>query len=385
MDSVYRADPGVTGRAFTNSELIPFLRFVCEIGTHARSLILFGRADPGGHGADYEIPGPVEIVPLPYYSNLVRAFEVIRAAPGTLLGFWRGLGRVDVVIVFGPYPFSLFLVAFGLLRGKRVVLGVRQDTMSYFRSRLPSALASPVLAPIWLIDRAYRLLSRRLPTLVVGGLLEHQYGGPRDGLTLVRPSLVRATEVVRSPPSRDYSATVQLLTVGRIEAEKNPLLLVDALAELTRTEPRRYRLRWVGEGRLLESAKARARERGVEDAIEWLGFVPFGPELLRIYREAQVFVHVAITEAFGQVLAESMACGLPIVATDVGGVSAALNGGAAGLLVPPSTVTSLVAAIQRMSGDPGLRETCVAAGLELARRHSLEAEAARVAELAQLP
>ena len=382
IDTVYREDPDHPLRLLTNSELIPFQHFVSEIGRSADSLVLFGRADPGGRGADYEVPGEAGLVALPFYASLTRGWEVLRAAPGTLAAMWRGIPRIDSVIVFGPYPFSLFLVFFALARRKRVVLGVRQDTMRYFRSRLPHPLAAPVLAPLWLIDRTYRRLSRRLPTFVVGGLLERQYGGPRPGLAAIRPSLVREQDVAPEPPVKDWSGTVELLSVGRIEPEKNPLLLVEALADLKRVDPGRFRLRWVGEGRMEEEARGRARELGVEEAITWAGFVPFGPELLSFYRRAHVFVHVATTEAFGQVLAESMACGLAIVATDVGGVSAALDGGRAGLLVPPSRSEPLVAAVRRMVDDPQLRERCVERGLGLARRHTLEVEAGRVAAIA---
>ena len=382
VDTTFRPDDAIPGKAFTTSQLMPFLHFVCEVGSYFHSLVLFGRKDPGDVGADYLVPGPVDLVPLPYYSNLARGFEVLKATPGTILGMWRGLRRVDTVIVFGPYPFSPVLVVFALIRRKQVVLGVRQDTMRYFRSRLPHPAAAPVLAPLWAIDRFYRLLSRRLPTIVFGGLLEHQYGGPREGLEALRISLVRGSDVVAEPPSRSWSGPITLLSVGRIEPEKNPLLLVDAFVELERRSPGRFKLRWVGQGRLLEAVRKRARERDVEESIEFCGFVPFGPDLLRIYREAHLFVHVATTEAFGQVLTESMASGLPIVATDVGGVSSTLDEGRAGLLVPPRDVRALVAGIELLSGDEQLRSRCVERGLQLARSHTLEAEAERVASIA---
>lgn len=382
LDTVYRSDAAQPGRAFTNFELLPFLHFVCEVGSHFEELVLFGRRDPGGTGADHAVPGRVTVAPLPYYRNLTRGFEVLRAAPGTLIAMWRGLARVDTVIVFGPYPFSPALVLCAVLRRKRVVLGVRQDTMRYFRTRLPHPLATPALAPLWLIDRLYRLLSRRLPTLVVGGLLERQYGGPRHGLEALRISLVRARDVVPEPSGDRWGDPVRLLSVGRIEPEKNPLLLVDALAELQRRHPGRFRLEWVGEGRLEKEVRRRAAERGVGEMIDIRGYVPFGPELLAIYREAHVLVHVALTEAFGQVLTEAMASGLPIVATDVGGVRSALDGGRAGLLVPPSDAEGLVGAIEQMSDDAMLRSRFIRHGLGLARRHSLEVEARRAATLA---
>jgi glycosyltransferase involved in cell wall biosynthesis len=379
VDTVYRAADDGSGRAFTNAEIFPFMRFVCEVGANFAELVLFGRADPGGAGADHELPGPARVVGLPYYRNLTRAWEVLRATPGTLAGMWRGVAGVDTVLVFGPYPFSLFLALFARLRGRSVVLGVRQDTMRYFRTRLPHPLAAPVLLPLWLIDRAYHLLSRRLPTLVVGTHLEHQYGGPRQGLLALRISLVRAADVADGPAPLDWAGPIELITVGRIEPEKNPLLLVEAIAELEARAPGRYRLTWVGEGKLAGSARARARELGVENRIEFTGYVPFGPELLARYRRSHVFVHVAVTEAFGQVLTEAMASGTPIVATAVGGASSAVGDGRAGVLVPPRDATALADAVAAVVGDADAREERVRHGLELARRHSLEAEAARVA------
>lgn len=382
VDTTYRTDPDRPGRVCTGSEAYPFMRFMCEVGGHFDGLVVFGRRDPGGTGADHELPSPVEVVEMPYYENLARGLQVLRAAPGTLARMWRGLDRVDSVLVFGPYPFSPALVLFGLLRRRRVVLGVRQDTMRYFRNRLRHPLAAPVLAPLWVIDRLYRVLSRWLPTVVVGRHLERQYGGPRSGLEALRISLVRAADVVERPASLDWAGPVELLAVGRIDKEKNPLLLVDALAELEHRRPGRFRLVWLGEGPMGEVTRRRARERGVADLIDFGGFVPFGPDLLRRYRAAHVFVHVAVTEAFGQVLTEAMASGVAVVATAVGGVPAAVDDGAAGLLVPPRDLDALVSAIETISDDADLRARLIAHGLELTRRHTLEAEAERVARIA---
>jgi glycosyltransferase involved in cell wall biosynthesis len=78
-------------------------------------------------------------------------------------------------------------------------------------------------------------------------------------------------------------------------------------------------------------------------------------------------------------LIEAMAAGLPIVATDVGGVSNALDQGRAGMLVPPSDVEALVGSIERISEDDALRERMVMHGLDVARRLTIESQAAQVA------
>ncbi len=378
MDTVYRQDAG--DRVYTEASPLPFLHFVCEVGGHFDGLTLFGRRDPGGV-AERPLPSPARVAYLPYYENLAKGMQVLKATPGTVAGMWRGLDEVDAVWVFGPYPFSPVLVAFALMRRRRVVLGVRQDTMRYFRSRLPRKLAAPVLAPLWLVDRFYRLASRVVPTVVVGAHLERQYGGPRPKLTALRISLVREKDVVEAPPSHDWDGTIELLTVGRVDAEKNPLLLVDAMTALEERHPGRFRLTWVGDGPMMESVRARAsdlRQRGV---VDFRGYVPFGPDLLRLYRESHAFLHVANTDAFPQVLTEAMGSGTPIVATAVGGVPEALEGGALGLMVPPADMDALVQAVETLAEEPGERDGRVERGLTLARRHTLEAEAARVAAL----
>jgi glycosyltransferase involved in cell wall biosynthesis len=305
--------------------------------------------------------------------------EVMRASAATGRAMWRGLGRVDVVWVFGPNPFGLVLVALALLRRKRVVLGVRQDTLAYFRARLPSPRWTPALVPVRAMDRLYRALARRVPATVVGAELARVYGAPRPTVLPMTVTLVTANDVAPAPPPRDWAGPIELLAVGRIDPEKNPVLLVDALALLDREQPGRFLLRWVGRGPLEEAVRRRARELGLAGRVDLPGYVPFGPALLDVYRRAHVLVHASLTEGVPQVLVEALACGTPVVASDVGGVRRALDDGRAGLLVAPSDVDALVHAVRRLIDDADLRRRLVARGLELARETTLEIEAARVA------
>ena len=110
-----------------------------------------------------------------------------------------------------------------------------------------------------------------------------------------------------------------------------------------------------------------------------LGFVPFGPSLLELYRNAHVFVHVSFTEGVPAVLIEALASGTPVVATAVGGVPAALRHGEAGLLVPPDDAKALVTALEEIVDDAERRERMVEKGLEIARESTLDVQAARVA------
>jgi glycosyltransferase involved in cell wall biosynthesis len=376
VDDVYRVSDGPCSLITVDRA---FLLFACKVGARFDGCLVFGRTLHSSQPADYVLPPEVGLVELPHYRDLFHLGEVLAAAPRTVAAMWRGLRRVDTVWVFGPQVFALVLVVLALLRRKRVVLGVRQNTMGYYRSRLPSRRWSPILGLIWTMDRFYRLLSRRLSITVVGPEVARQYGGARPSLLEMTVTLVGTADVVTRPTGRDWSSRVGLLTVGRVDKEKNPLLLLNVLGRLQERRPGRYELTWVGRGPLEQAVAKRVADLGLTGFVELRGYVPFGPELLDLYRGAHAFVHISRTEGVPQVLIEAMASGIPIVATAVGGVSSLLDDGAAGLLVSPDDEAALVEAILRLSDDARLRSRLAERGLRLVRQHTFEQEVSRVA------
>lgn len=376
--AVVRAD-GATSIAPDPADA-PFFRFLSGVGDHFESFVVFARTVARERGSRPDVlPPGTEAVELPDYGDLRRVPAVARSLIRTARAFWTGVDRVDTVWTFGPHPFEFLLVAVALVRGRRVVLGVRQDTPAYFRARLPSPRWKPALVAVHGMDALHRLLARRIPATVVGTENARRYASRRGRVFAMTPTLVRAADLVAEPPPRDWSKPIELLTVGRVDREKNPLMLVDAVAALGRERPAGFRLTWVGLGPLAHAVREHAAALGIAEAVELPGYIPFGPELLERYRRAHAFVHVSLTEGVPQVLTEAHASGTPIVATDVGGVRGALDDGRAGLLVPPDDVEALVAAVRRLVGDERLRSQLVERGLELARARTLEGEAARVA------
>ena len=132
-----------------------------------------------------------------------------------------------------------------------------------------------------------------------------------------------------------------MLSVGRLETEKNPLLLADVLAR-SATAAGDWRLLICGEGPMEGELRERLRELGVEDHAELLGYVPIHGGLLDLYRSVNAFLHVSWTEGLPQVLLEAFAAGTPVVATAVGGVPEAA--GDAALLIPPGDADAAAAA-----------------------------------------
>jgi glycosyltransferase involved in cell wall biosynthesis len=354
--------------------------FLPEVGRHFDSLLLFGRMIDGPTPEEFApIPAHVEFVELPHYPTLTRLAAVGRAAASTIRSFRRNLSRVDTVWIFGPHPYSVVMIGLAFLHRKRIVLGVRQDTLSYYRARLPSRRWAPAMIPVRILDAIYRAVARRAQAVVTGPGIARRYGGEDDHVLAMIESVVRADDVAQAPRNLDWSGPVELLTVGRLDAEKNPLLLVDSFARLVREDPRGWKLTWVGGGPMEQAIRLRAAELGVEASIDLVGWVPFGDDLLGLYNRAHAFVHVSLTEGVPKVLIEALASALPIVATDVGGVGELLDGGRAGMLVPPDDSAALVAAIERVANDSLFREQLVIHGIERVRELTLEAQAQRVA------
>jgi len=364
------------GRELSTSH--PLALFLVEVGRRFGTVTLFGHAKAAEKGGPYAVPADAELAELGYYSSLHQPIEVVRALPRSVSGFWRGLGSVDAVWVFGPHPYAIVGIALAALRRKRILLGVRQDTVRVMRARLPGRRWLPIIAMFRGMDAVYRLISRRSPTAVQGRELAARYGGRNGRVLVMTESVIHARDVVAQPAQHDWTGEIVLLTVARVEPEKNPLLLVEALARLDADNPGRYRVVWVGEGSVEGALRARAVDLGVDDRLELRGYIPIDAGLLELYRGAHLFVHVSLSEGMPKVLIEALASGVPVVATDVGGVRAVADDGRAALLVPPDDLTALVDAIHRLENDEPLRSRLVARGLEIARGLTLEAEAERV-------
>jgi glycosyltransferase involved in cell wall biosynthesis len=230
-----------------------------------------------------------------------------------------------------------------------------------------------VLAAAWVLEAAFRTLSLLCPVVVVGPALARNYRRARD-LYVTTVSLIRDADIVAESTAlaRDWGAMIEVLSVGRLDAEKNPLLLADILAGLRREDPR-WHLTICGDGPMRAALEARLDELGVADGVRLPGYVPIDDGLLEMYRASTAFLHVSWTEGFPQVLVEAFAAGLPVVATAVGGVPAVAEGRAR--LVAPGLAGAAVAELRGLAENPSRRAAAIRAGLAFAATITLEAQA----------
>jgi glycosyltransferase involved in cell wall biosynthesis len=138
-----------------------------------------------------------------------------------------------------------------------------------------------------------------------------------------------------------------VVSVARLDPQKNPLGLIRAFAAALGHDPR-ARLLLAGDGSLREAARAEAASLGLADSVRLLGVQPNVAELLAA---ADVFALFSSYEGNPMAVMEAMAAGLPVVATSVGGVPEIVVDGETGLLVPAGDMDAFSAALAAVSAD----------------------------------
>lgn len=171
-------------------------------------------------------------------------------------------------------------------------------------------------------------------------------------------------------------------TVGRIQDVKNQSGLIDAfilLREMLPAERDRLRLAIVGDGPLLSKITEKVAAAGLQEVV-WLP--GSRTDIAELMAGFDVFALPSIAEGTPVTILEAMACGLPVVASNVGGIPEVVEQQASGLLVPPSDAAALAAALARYVQDPQLAARHGAAGrLRVERSNSIAAMVAGYAGL----
>jgi glycosyltransferase involved in cell wall biosynthesis len=266
---------------------------------------------------------------------------------------------VDVVYTHSPVPGMADIAAF--------VAGDRRVVLTYHSGSLlkGGGLTDRVLA-------AYEkhflpIVFRRCSALGAVSPVASSY---HTGRAALLPPGVDVTTFTPGVDPRSERPTV--LFVGRIDTSsrwKGIEVLLEAIA-LLRTKLPEIQLNLVGSGDAVEHLRRYSAELGITDAVCWKGTLS-GPALVDEYRAANVVALPSLTEceSFGLVLIEAMACGRPVVGSDVGGIPFVIRPDVDGILVPPGEPAALAAALQTVLEDGDYADRLGARGRERAEDH----------------
>jgi len=147
------------------------------------------------------------------------------------------------------------------------------------------------------------------------------------------PNGVDTEFFVPAAPARPRNLPPRLLFVGRFQAQKNLLWLLEQLAEIRRASRLSFALDLVGDGPLRPALAARVHELGLADVVQFHGWKDRA-ELRAYYQAADLVINPSLYEGMPNVVLEAMACGRPVLASRVPGNEAAVVDRVTGWLFP---------------------------------------------------
>jgi glycosyltransferase involved in cell wall biosynthesis len=254
--------------------------------------------------------------------------------------------RPDGTIAFFTIPCGPAAWLIRVLFGIPWVASLRGGDVPGFLPRQIGAwhrLTRPVILGLWADAAAVVANSLGLAELA-------RQAGPKIPIMVLPNGVdtVRYRPVPERPRREDGG--LRLLFVGRLVHQKGLDLLLEALA----VAPRDVTLDIVGDGPEREALIGQAHRLGVSGRVRFLGWLD-RDALPAHFQAADAFAFPSRDEGMPNAVLEAMACGLPVIATDVRGLAEVVVDGRSGWLVPPEDRTALAAAIGHCRADPALR------------------------------
>lgn len=283
---------------------------------------------------------------------LLRALPVVR-------GLLRRR-RYEIVHFFFSLPTGA-LLPFLDLRDSATVVSLRgSDVPGYDRSNAKLEVAHQFLRP--LTRRIWRGADRVVPVCQHLGELA-RLTDPTVRYTVIGNGVDLDVFRPAEQTMRSAAGPLRCVAVTRLVERKG---LGDLLRAWTMLERGRYTLELVGTGPGESELRSMVVQLGLQDDVTFAGAL-HRDEVAERYRHADLFTLAPHHEAFGNVFAEALAAGLPIVASNVGGIPELVDDGVNGLLVSPGEPADLARAIRTL-GENGLLRA------EMSQRNRARAE-----------
>lgn len=281
-----------------------------------------------------------DILELPYLKNRYQSFLYSFYVAFIIRKYIKsqsGLGRKLAFAAPGLNAIT-FVLSYLLPRSTRWYLFIRGDTKkgigemyqgSIFRRLMTGAI------DIFQWRVSYLIRNGRGRVFVYGQALEDKFYSRNASRSHVVSPLLSEEWLETKPRIKTCQSwegrNPRVLFAGRLSEEKNIVELIKA-CEKSSGSPYEFDLTIVGDGHMENVLKKLTRELAVDDRVSFTGRVSNGPELIGIFDSHDIFCLPSITEGTPRAIAESVARGLPVVASDVGSVKHMFSNGVVHLL-----------------------------------------------------
>ncbi len=311
-------------------------------------------------------------VDLAKYLKKLGHKAVVVSAGGPLVGELTSAGATHYALpVHRKSPLAIFQSVKALTR----IVRMEGIDVIHARSRVPALIAYLVsrTTQVPLVTTCHGFYSKHplssvmgwgklviVASHIIGKRMRDDFGVSHQKIRLI-PRGVNLDEFKYDPPSDGKPRDIVIGMVGRLTPIKGHGLFLKAMARVVRVFPN-IKIQIIGDApkaQYKEELMTLTRNLGLSHAVQFLGTRYDIPELLSKFT---VLVAPSVgEEAFGRVVIEAGACGVPVVATRMGGLVDIIEDGKNGFLVPTDDPRILAEAVQRLLKEPELAKTMAAA------------------------
>lgn len=283
--------------------------------------------------------------------------------------------RLPAVSVTKLVGAQLTISPFSLIRASRIIRAVRPDIVHahnlYFSltaiaptikrlSRLPllTTLHLPKMRyNKTLLDIAIQIYQNTIGRLIIGSSDKLIAVSESVMMHAIKDLKASSSKVIRIPNGVDTSAYLPgnqrhknaiITYTGRLIRNKGPQHLIQASPDILKAHPE-AQIYIVGEGPLKDKLMRQVTSQKLEDNIHFLGNIS---DILPILQATTIFVRPSLTEGMSLAILEAMACGLPVVASNIEGNAEIIDNGKTGCLVPPTDSKALAETIEFLLSYP---------------------------------
>ncbi|MBI5182951.1 MAG: glycosyltransferase family 4 protein [Nitrospinae bacterium] len=361
------------GREYSTN--VAFVRFITAFDIYFEKIIFLGRVSKERRRERYILdPEKTDIVALPFYNNFYTLWrEWIYVLPSLKKILQENIDNFDLVWLCNcPNPLSLVVAYFCKKNKKPLFIFVRQDLVEQVRHSNKGFKKVIAMIISILLEAQFRYLSSTFPTFTVGERSYQRYKKDFNYVHRIAVSLISRRDLIDYPKDNiNLNKKIRLLSVGRLSPEKGQLYLIHAIRLLVEKGIDLV-LNMVGVGIEEERLRQEVYKLRLNNYIRFLGYITNGPELMKIYKDSDIFILPSLTEGLPVVLFESMASGVPVIASGIKGIRSLIEDRKNGLLVKPKDPQAIAYAIEELINNEDIRKRCIKNGLETAKENTIE-------------
>lgn len=319
------------------------------------NLVFCSRLSPTPDSGCYLIPGEIEICTLPYYKNI---FDLYAKSIILLPQIWRkvksNIHAWDIICLSWPNPVSMLIIIMVKIKfpKKLIMLLVRQNLKKLVKLRYHGIKKIIAVFMVELLESLLKLFGKTSIIFPLSKEVYQKFIGSFKNVHLIRlPPL--SNNNINKLKLRDVlkpNDTLQLLYVGRLESEKGLPYLFQSLIILKK-QYIKFHLNLVGTGQDEKELQKLAAEYHLNKEISFHGYIKYGESLFSFYKNSDLFILPSLSEGSPNVLMEAMAFGVPIIATNVGGIPEIIHHNQNGLLVEAGSAKALAEAISDLTSN----------------------------------